>query len=116
MPEWVKVAAVAELARRKRKLVEIGGEKIALFLVDGEVCALHDVCVHKQRSLSKGTVLHGRIICPGHQWAFDPTTGQADDQDECQPIYAVRVDGDDVYVDPRRRAVVTDRAPGAHRA
>lgn len=105
MTDWVKVAEFAELARRKRKLVEIGNEKIALFLVDGEVCALHDTCVHKQRSLSKGTVLHGRVICPGHQWAFDPATGQVDDQDECQPTYAVRVEDDAVYIDPRPRAL-----------
>ncbi|GAA4581745.1 Rieske (2Fe-2S) protein [Micromonospora coerulea] len=102
--EWVLVAELPELARRKRKQVVVGDTPIALFLVNGRVFALHDVCVHKQRSLSKGTVLHGRIICPGHQWSFDPATGEAADQVECQPTYAVRVAEDKIYVNPRARA------------
>ncbi|MBM0257990.1 Rieske (2Fe-2S) protein [Micromonospora sp. 4G55] len=102
--EWVLVAELSELARRKRKQVLVGGTPIALFVVDGRVFALHDVCVHKQRSLSKGTVLHGRIICPGHQWSFDPATGEAADQAECQPTYDVRVADGKIYVNPRQRS------------
>ncbi|MEU1689170.1 Rieske 2Fe-2S domain-containing protein [Micromonospora sp. NPDC005707] len=111
--EWVLVAELSELARRKKKQVVVGDTPIALFLVNGRVFALYDVCVHKQRSLSKGTVLHGRIICPGHQWSFDPATGEAANQVECQPTYDVRVEDDKVYVDPRGRPgrVDADTAP-----
>ncbi|MFD1937516.1 MULTISPECIES: Rieske (2Fe-2S) protein [Nonomuraea] len=101
--QWVEVGTLPDLTRRRRKLVTVGGERIGLFLVDGTVYALRDVCVHKQRSLTKGTILHGRVICPGHQWAFDPRTGRADGQDECQPTYEVRVEDGTVYVDPRPR-------------
>lgn len=109
--EWVLVAELPELARRKKKQVLVDGTPIALFLVGGRVFALHDVCVHKQRSLSKGTVLHGRIICPGHQWSFDPATGQAADQVECQPTYDVRVQDDKIYVNARPRPDGADAAP-----
>ncbi len=112
MGEWVQVADLAELARRKRKLVMVGGEDIALFLIDGQVYALRDTCIHKQRSLSKGVVLRGRVICPGHQWAFDPATGQVDDQEQCQPTYDVLVENDKVYVGPARRLGGTGRATG----
>ncbi|MGW5670217.1 Rieske (2Fe-2S) protein [Micromonospora sp. NPDC003776] len=108
--EWVLVAELPELARRKKKQVLVDGTPIALFLVGGRVFALHDVCVHKQRSLSKGTVLHGRIICPGHQWSFDPATGQAADQVECQPTYDVRVADDKIYVSRRPRPEGADAA------
>lgn len=109
--EWVLVAELPELARRKKKQVLVDGTPIALFLVGGRVFALHDVCIHKQRSLSKGTVLHGRIICPGHQWSFDPATGQAADQVECQPTYDVRVEDDKIYVNARPRPDGADAAP-----
>ncbi|MFG2054243.1 Rieske (2Fe-2S) protein [Micromonospora sp. NPDC048930] len=109
--EWVLVAELPELARRKKKQVLVDGTPIALFLVGGRVFALHDVCVHKQRSLSKGTVLHGRIICPGHQWSFDPATGQAADQVECQPTYDVRVENDKIYISSRPRPDGADAAP-----
>lgn len=114
--EWVLVAELSELARRKRKQVLVSGTPIALFLVDGRVFALHDVCVHKQRSLSKGTVLHGRIICPGHQWSFDPATGEAADQAGCQPTYDVRVDDGKIYVNPRPRIGRTATGAVSHPA
>jgi nitrite reductase (NADH) small subunit len=108
--EWVAAATLAEVRRRKRLAVTVEGRQIALFLVGGDVYALADVCIHKQRSLSKGAVLNGRVICPGHQWVFDPATGRVEDGDECQPTHAVRVDGDVVYVDPRPR-VLTEEQP-----
>lgn len=110
--EWVFVTELSELARRKKKQVFVGQTAIALFLVGGQVYALRDVCIHKERSLSKGTLLHGRIICPGHQWSFDPATGEVADQPECQPTYAVRVDEGKIYVDPQQRR----RGPDADHA
>jgi nitrite reductase (NADH) small subunit len=113
MAEWVRVAELSELTRRKKKQVTIGDQVIALFFVNDHVYALHDVCIHKQRSLSKGTLFHGRVICPGHQWAYDPATGWEPDQQRCQPTYDVRVDDGVIYVDPepRRRVAEPEPAP-----
>lgn len=101
--EWVEVASLRELLRRKRKLVTAGGENIALFLAGDDVYALRDVCIHKGRQLSRGTVLRGRVVCPGHQWQFDLETGWVDAQERCQPTYAVKVEDDTVYVNPEPR-------------
>lgn len=103
MPQWMKVAELAELSRRRKKLVVVGVERIALFLVGERVYAFQDACVHKDRSLSKGAVLHGRVVCPGHQWAFDLVTGEADDRPECQPTYPAKVEDGHVWVVPQRR-------------
>jgi nitrite reductase (NADH) small subunit len=108
--EWVAAATLAEVRRRKRLAVTVEGRQVALFLVGGDVYALADVCIHKQRSLSKGAVLNGRVICPGHQWVFDPATGRVEDGDECQPSHAVRVEGDVVYVDPRPRVLYREQS------
>lgn len=88
---WVHVAEMKDLARRRRKQVSVAGCPIALFLVDDEVFAIDDICIHQERSLSKGTLLNGQVICPGHQWKFDPRTGEPEDQDGCQATYAVQV-------------------------
>lgn len=104
MPEWLAVAQLSELARRKKTQVDVEGEPVALFLVGSRVFALADTCIHKQRSLSKGVLLNDRIVCPGHQWEFDPATGYVEDQDRYQPTYDVRVEGDTVYVATRPRA------------
>lgn len=111
MSDWVCVAELTELSRRKKKLVEVGDERIALFFTGGEVFALQDTCVHKDRQLSKGTVLGGKIVCPGHQWAFDLGTGQADDRAECQPTYPVKIENGSVWVLPQRRPTAVTIAP-----
>lgn len=103
MSEWVLTAEVSELTRHKKQQVTVGDQTIALFMINGQVFALRDVCMHKGRSLSKGTVLHGRVICPGHQWSFDPATGGAENEEGCQPSYDVRVADGHIYVDPEPR-------------
>ncbi|HWD02136.1 MAG TPA: Rieske (2Fe-2S) protein [Amycolatopsis sp.] len=100
---WVYAGELAELAQRKKKQVTVGGRAVALFLVDGTVYALADACVHKGRSLSRGTLWRGAVICPGHQWAFDPATGRAEDQQVCQPTYEVEVRGGKVFVESNER-------------
>lgn len=103
MSDWVKVAELKDLVRRRKKVVTVGDEEVALFLVGQQVYALRDICIHRQRSLSKGTVFNGRVVCPGHQWAFDLETGWEETQQECQPTYAVMVEDEVVHVNPQRR-------------
>ncbi|MGH3495313.1 MAG: Rieske (2Fe-2S) protein [Sciscionella sp.] len=104
MGEWLYAAELTDLVRRKKKQVMLGGRPVALFLVGGDVFALDDVCVHKQRSLSKGSLWRGKVICPGHQWAFDPSTGKAEDHEQCQPRYDVEVRDGRIFVNSMMRA------------
>lgn len=94
MTDWHDVAMVKDLEARKKVAVDVGGTTIALFNIKGTIYALNDTCIHEQRQLSKGSVLFGKVICPGHQWKFDPATGEADGQGRCQPTYPVRVAAD----------------------
>ena len=101
---WTATVPLTDLTRRKKTRVEIGDRAVALFLVGDRVFALDDVCIHKGRSLSRGALWQGRIVCPAHQWAFDPETGRAEGSDECQPVHDVQVVDGVVYVDPRPRS------------
>lgn len=102
-PAWVAVATVKEVTRRRKLRVEVAGLAIALFHANDRIYAFADLCVHQDRSLVKGTLLHGRVICPGHQWRFDLETGYEEDQDLCQPVYPVLVRDETVLVDPTPR-------------
>jgi nitrite reductase (NADH) small subunit len=114
LSSWVHVAEMKDLVRRRKKQVVVDGRAVALFLVGDEVFALDDVCGHKQRPLSKGTVLDGQVICPGHQWKFDPRTGQAEDQALCQPVFAVQVTEDGhVLIDLAAAAAGVPSLPAA---
>jgi nitrite reductase/ring-hydroxylating ferredoxin subunit len=112
---WVHVSDMKQLSRRKRAQVTVGGCPIALFLVDGEVFAVDDTCIHQERSLSKGTLLGSQVICPGHQWKFDPRTGTPEDQDGNLATYAVQLTEEGgILVDPDpvtpRRATTCESA------
>ena len=118
-PSWLHVAELKDLVRRKRKQVDVGGCPVGLFLVDDEVFAVDDVCIHQERFLSKGTLLNGQVVCPGHQWKFDPRTGEPEDQDGCLATYAVQVTEEGaILIDPQpvtpRRA--TSSRPATHPA
>jgi len=88
---WHEVAILKDLQARKKLAVTVEDTPVALFWIKGTVYALNDVCIHEQRQLSKGAILFGKVVCPGHQWKFDPSTGLPDDQDGCQPTYPVQV-------------------------
>jgi nitrite reductase (NADH) small subunit len=114
---WVHVGELKDLARRKRAKVDVGGCPIALFLVDDEVFAVDDICIHQERSLSKGTLLAGQVICPGHQWKFDPRTGEPEDQDGAVATYPVQVTDEGAILLDRRPATprrATTNASATH--
>ncbi|MFM0125500.1 non-heme iron oxygenase ferredoxin subunit [Paraburkholderia sp. RL18-101-BIB-B] len=79
----------------------IESEQIALYLVDGEVYATHNVCTHQFALLSDGYLEDGCIECPLHQGRFDVKTGAA----LCAPasapvkIYKVQVEDGAVMVE-----------------
>ncbi|HET7327080.1 MAG TPA: Rieske 2Fe-2S domain-containing protein [Nocardioidaceae bacterium] len=105
MSEWVKVADMKELARRRKKVVNVDGEDVVLFAAGEKVYALRDTCIHEQRSLAKGTLFNGRVICPGHQWQFDLASGWEETQERCQPTYEVKVEGDEVHLNTQQRVL-----------
>lgn len=111
MTEWIRATEIGPLRQRKKLRVTVAGQDIALFYVDGAVYALSDVCIHKQSRLSKGLVFKGKVICPGHQWAFDLKTGWVDQWAKCQPVYPVKVENDVVYVAPQPQVREVEPAP-----
>lgn len=106
----IAVGSVADVTRRRRVVVEHEGTPILVLAHEGRLYAFDNTCIHKQRELSKGVVLNGRIVCPGHQWSFELGSGWEAVKEQCQPIYDVVVEGDQVLVDAASRRVQC--APG----
>jgi 3-phenylpropionate/trans-cinnamate dioxygenase ferredoxin subunit len=67
----------------------------------GEIHAIGDTCSHADISLSEGDVEGCMIECWGHGSQFDLRNGQPLQLPayEPVPVFAVELDGDDVYVD-----------------
>jgi nitrite reductase/ring-hydroxylating ferredoxin subunit len=100
MTSWRRVAALSELPDGAAYPITLDDTRLALYRIDGAVHAVDDVCTHEYVRLSDGT-LTGRVIeCPLHRARFDVVSGRclARPAERDLETYAVRVDGDAVFV------------------
>jgi nitrite reductase/ring-hydroxylating ferredoxin subunit len=73
---WHPVCPRADLpADGAGRAFEIAGRRVAVFLVDGEPCAVDDECPHEGASLADGVIRRGEVTCPWHSFHFDLATG-----------------------------------------
>jgi nitrite reductase/ring-hydroxylating ferredoxin subunit len=73
MGEFIKVSKVGDIAPGEARGVEAGGERIALFNIDGTFYAIDDTCTHRGGPLSGGMVMGAEVTCPWHGAVFDVT-------------------------------------------
>ena len=69
------LATLSDLPADRPLRVRAGDRDLALFLFDGEVFALDDLCPHKGGPLGEGFCENGQVFCPLHGWGFDIRTG-----------------------------------------
>lgn len=79
----------------------VDGNGLLLCNVDGSIYAVEDVCTHDGGPLDQGELEGCRIVCPRHGAVFDVRTGEVLALPAVIPLptYAVRVEGDEVFVD-----------------
>ena len=101
---WVVVAKVGDVRPGDVIAVDVGGLQLVLGLDGDRYFALQRKCVHRGGDLSEGIVSRGHVICPNHGWRFSTTTGRHDSaSDACLSVYAVRVHGENIEIDPEPR-------------
>ena len=100
--QFERVAILAELPPGSAKQVVVGGERVALFNVEGDVFAIGDTCTHEDASLAEGFVMDHEVECPRHGAMFDLKTGQALTLPATKPVpaYEVKIEGDAVWLRP----------------
>lgn len=96
---WLPVGDVGAVSKARRIVVEAGGTEVLVLSHEGRFYAFANRCIHKDRELSRGVVLNGKLVCPGHQWAFALDSGYEAIKEQYQPTFPVRVSGDVVEVD-----------------
>ena len=96
-----KVTETKNLAPGQSMAVEVAGNKLALFNVDGTFYAIGDTCTHRGGPLSEGTLEGSTVICPWHGANFDVCTGKNLTPPAPAEVmsYNVRVAGDDVEIE-----------------
>jgi len=101
-PKVIRVCALSDLDDKKPLAVEAGDVPVVLVRDGNEVHALRDECPHASMLLSDGEVTSKGIECWMHGSCFDLRTGAPSAPPATEPVavYAVHLDGDDVFVDP----------------
>ncbi|OIQ85446.1 assimilatory nitrite reductase small subunit [mine drainage metagenome] len=98
---WILVCTLADIpALGARRVRRPDGVDIALFRTAGDrVYALLDCCPHRGGPLSQGIVFGEAVACPLHNWTIRLSDGRAQAPDDgCTPAFAVKVDGERVYL------------------
>ena len=76
MGQFVKVGTKADFEDLEAgKLVETGGQKIAIFDLGGNLYAVENTCPHRGGPLSEGMMAGEEVICPWHGSRFNVKTG-----------------------------------------
>jgi nitrite reductase/ring-hydroxylating ferredoxin subunit len=98
---WTAATRVSAFGDRAVVGVECGGQRVAVYRLNGEYFATSDVCPHAGGALSSGCVVEHYIECPVHYALFDIRTGAADAAVPSRDVrtYATRVEGDEILVD-----------------
>ncbi len=100
MSELVRVASLEEVPPGSLLGVEVGGERVCLANVDGEIYALADNCSHQEFPLSAGILEDDQLECGWHGARFDVTDGRALCLPAIRPVktYEVRVEDGAIFV------------------
>lgn len=91
---------IADLQPGQTRRVQVEGQPVAVYNVNGSYYATQDACTHVGGPLSEGELKGKQIVCPWHASCFDVTNGQV----ECGPAqvalktYSVEMVGEVVRV------------------
>ncbi len=100
--DFVKACMVSEIKENRAKIITVSGERVAIFKYDGKLSAVNNFCRHQGGPLGEGKIVDGCITCPWHGYQYLPENGQSPPPfTEKVETYQLKLDGDEVWIDPR---------------
>ena len=97
---WHPVMDVSELSKNSGKPMEISGQSIAFFNVEGDIYAIENHCLHRGGPLGDGHLEGTLVTCPWHAWQFDVKTGKCHTMPGAkQKRYPSKIENNKIYVE-----------------
>lgn len=107
MAEFETVGKLDDIPDRGMRQVVVKGELVGLYRVGEKIYAMGDVCTHEEAYLTEGEFEPDEleVECPLHASRFNIETGAVRilPATKPEPVYQVRVEGDEVLVGPREK-------------
>jgi 3-phenylpropionate/trans-cinnamate dioxygenase ferredoxin component len=90
---WIDVAPADAVPPGEHRIFDIDDTPVAVFNIDGELFAIHDICTHDGETLTGGPVEGTEIVCPRHGARFSLRTGEVLAPPAYEPVhtYGVRI-------------------------
>jgi 3-phenylpropionate/trans-cinnamate dioxygenase ferredoxin component len=96
----VKVGRIEEIPAGEGRVVDVGGQALAVFNVDGRFYAIDNRCVHRDGPLGEGLLDGHVVMCPWHGWRFDVRSGKnVNNPAVAVPCFPVTVEDGSIYVE-----------------
>jgi nitrite reductase (NADH) small subunit len=96
----VRVASATDVPPGEGRVVEVGGQALALFNVEGRFYAIANACPHRGGPLGEGDLEGCVVMCPWHAWRWDVTSGANVNNPAVKVAsFPVSIDSGQVFVD-----------------
>ena len=97
---WHFALKETDLPRGSGRTLEVAGQKIGFFNVDGKFYALANACIHRGGPLGDGHLDGAKVTCPWHAWDFDVKTGECSTMPGAkQKTFKLKTQPDGIYVE-----------------
>lgn len=100
MSNIIKIAMTSDLSPGTGTTIEMEGQSIALFNVEGNFYAIANTCTHRGGSLGEGRLNGDIVTCPKHGAHFNVKTGEVTFPPARFGVktFPVTIEGDDVLI------------------
>jgi methionine sulfoxide reductase heme-binding subunit len=109
---YVEACPLKSVPENQAVIVNVGGERVAVFRYEGKISAISNVCRHQNGPLGEGRIIDGCVTCPWHGYQYLPGTGASPPPfTEKVPVFRTRIEGERVLVHPRPQPLGTHVEP-----
>ncbi|MEO0402136.1 MAG: Rieske 2Fe-2S domain-containing protein [Pseudomonadota bacterium] len=112
---WVKVGPAHSFKEGFAKIKRLAnGDRVAIFLMEGQLSAIANACAHQNGPLGEGKIIDCLVTCPWHGFQYDVRSGRSPAPfTEMVPTYRLRLVGDmvEVHPDPNPPGTYVDPVP-----
>ena len=100
MGEYMKVCELSDVPPGTMHALDLGGIRLMVVNVEGELYAVDRICTHQTADLSTGFLIQSEVTCPLHLSHFDVKTGTVLNPPATTPLrtYKLKVEGTSVFV------------------
>lgn len=99
MQDFVTVAEAKDIGPGEGRVVEVDGNELAIFNLDGTYYAIDNMCVHQGGPLGEGLLEGDIVICPWHSWRYNVKTGACSTNPSVKvKTYSIKIDRGQVKV------------------